>query len=306
MKRFSPCIVVTLSVLSLASSASASVLAAAAKTQYQSITGAPGLDVAIDPAPLTPVYAASLSSPGEAFNAGYAWAAAAALPTGGAAFGYSRASGFSPGFGPPDEVKAESYAIDVSSWEPTSDTLEAGTQIWVAAVLSYHGTLGAANYFGQGVDRVTASAESSLKWNDSVTLFEGSAKVDAQTTGGGAPVLTTTGGWDNDFVPTTIDTGGLGDTEGYELSTLEVAFFPAWIGSPFRLDFDLRTKAFAEGPFEAFGQADFGSSAYYSLLAIGQRGVTFVDRPIAIAPEPATLVLLGLTALLPLGRRRRQ
>ncbi|MAE66269.1 MAG: hypothetical protein CMJ18_18515 [Phycisphaeraceae bacterium] len=101
----------------------------------------------------------------------------------------------------------------------------------------------------------------------------------------------------------TISVPALSDFTAYEISTSDMVVFQGALNQPFVIDFELATAAFAIGPFEAWTEADFGSTGSYSLEAFDPSTGDPLNVTFNAVPEPAALAAMAVL-LVGMGRRR--
>lgn len=226
-----------------------------------------------------------------------------------------------------------SVGADVTTEKPfkvESETLADGTPVSVDLQVRYDGSLQAYenNMIVGPLEEFTSAYASCLVEIEAaggavLASAEGEAEVRSYyvgENGGGYEYFATALNGDGGFVTEAEDWGawdgllvadpGAGRDElRYLLDYSNTLTFDAVVGGEYVLYFDLATgvktsdgyDSGVHGASDAFAQADFWNTGSYQLTAT-QAGT---DISFKMAPEPATMALLGLGALALVRRRRR-
>tara|TARA_R110002049_G_scaffold2750_2_gene21718 strand:- start:593459 stop:594367 length:909 start_codon:yes stop_codon:yes gene_type:complete len=262
-----------------------------------------------NPGNLVPVTANAISDPamdGFSFAEGFAEGQINAL--GATLRSTSYASGFSPSFSPPQEVRATSSATASTSWVSQSQSLTNGTPIQINFLVPVSGSLAAEQFFtdGLGPNDVFAEASAELFVNG-VIQYSGSARSYDSMAGGMNSILDVSGAWAGDFVSGPAPFA-ITDPDAFFINTFDVVSITANLGEVFDVDFALSTSAYSVGPFETIAVADFGSTGSFELSAVDPISGAPIDVTFAsvAVPEPGTgsLALLA-SAMIGIRRRRR-
>ena len=219
---------------------------------------------------------------------------------------YARASGWAPGYGPPDEVYATSNSTASVSYRVSSPTTPVGTAIRVLCLLNFTGTLGVANYFGStNPGELTATFGSTFSI-DGTSYFDASATMEQRFSNGQAPpIFTSTGPWGGSWTAATGLDPLLGDFNAMILAHSDVVNFNTVMAADFDVVFNQFATAHVPGPYEAFALADFTNTGRFSFEAYNaQTGDRILDAQFDIVPAPGGLSIALSIAVVAMRRRR--
>lgn len=190
---------------------------------------------------------------------------------GGSVRAYSRAQGAYGG-----EITTSADTMHTTEWIITSDTLGAGTPVLVFLDISFDGSL-------RSRSTTSASASASFDLGDT-TLYEGSG------ISGYYSALNSTGAWSGDFTSS---------SSTYYLDTTDQITFETEVGQLFSLKLFLHTEAYVSVAMESGATADFSNSGSYAFAGAEDPDTgASLDVQFELVPEPGTVLLLGLGAMM--------
>lgn len=170
-------------------------------------------------------------------------------------------------------VHAQSYAFSTADWLVSSDTLPAGTPVWVWLDIRFDGRL-----YSEG-SAFVSSAETSILLNDT-EIYAGSASF-------ANPDLTADGSWAGNLEQS-------GDN-AYDLLAPATPTFYTAVGETINLTFWLQTEIGCTNAIEGGARADLSGTGYYSFLAAYNLNIPPrpLDVDFVLIPEPASILLLA-------------
>lgn len=210
----------------------------------------------------------------------------------------SRAAGYDPGHGPPDDqLSANSETRSrVLWWSNHGGAVQPGDDILVEVTLSTVGQIAASQFVDPNF-QAQAWAGLSLDLiggQGGAINYEGEIVVHADPMDGTAlPSLNEEYDWLGAAFPGAPLPTGLGPLSKYVVDETDTFYFDSFIGEAFVLDFALGTAASAEGPYETYTLADFDSN--YRLRSIDPAtGMPIASSFLLITEEAADLDTDGM------------